>query len=96
MKTALPVWDAPDGWPAGSVAYLLNKPFQSERMNHFLVIATTYQEPYSEDPDVFRPVSAVYAPDGEILHWVQGRACHETALNAMGYKLVDHAEGKNA
>lgn len=102
MKTALPVWDAPDGWPAGSTAYLLNEPYVPAHseveypVKNWMVVAATYQEPHPTDPDVTRPVTAIYGAFGKLLGGLVSRSCHELALQALGYRMVDHAEGKNA
>lgn len=102
MKKALPVWDAPDGWPAGTQAYLLNKPYVPEYSEveypvlNWMFVVATYQEPHPIDPDVTRPVTAVYSVKGDLLGGLVSRACHELALKALGYEIVDHAEGENA
>lgn len=102
MKKAVPVWDAPDGWPAGTVAYLLDTPYWHARSEvewptrHWVVMVSTFQEPHPVDPDVTRPVTAVYGVGGQLLGGWVSRACHEVALNAMGYEIADHAEGLNA
>lgn len=102
MKKALPVWDAPDGWPAGTVAYLLTQPYLHAVSEvefpkaYWMFMVSTFQEPHPVDPDVTRPVTAVYGVDGQLVGGWVSRACHELALGVLGYVIADHAEGKSA